>query len=87
MLAAILELVNSDTVVEISDGGVKVYDNVEGHRPLRQVIELEDAVTLAKAILFFAENGCDEATAAAIERMEAAEDARYDAVSAHFAHD
>ena len=49
MLAAILELVNSDTVVEISDGGVKVYDNVEGHRPLRQVIELEDAVTLAKA--------------------------------------
>lgn len=61
MLQQVIELVNSDTVVEISDSGVKVYDNVEGYRPLRQVIELEDAVTLAKAILFFAENGEENA--------------------------
>lgn len=61
MLQQVIELVNSDTVVEISDSGVKVYDNAPGHRPLRQVIELEDAVALAKAILFFAEHGVENA--------------------------
>lgn len=61
MLQQVIELVNSDTVVEISDSGVKVYDNTPGYRPLRQVIELADAVVLAKAILFFAENGVENA--------------------------
>ena len=55
MLQQVLELVNSETVVEIGNSGVKVFDNTPGYRPLRQMIELEDAVTLAKAILSFAE--------------------------------
>lgn len=56
MVQQTVELVKSDTVVEIDGDSVKVYDNTPGYRPLRQILQLEDAITLAKAILAFAES-------------------------------
>ena len=47
-------------------------------------MSLEDAITLAKAILSFADETADEQ---AIRQYEEAQDARYDAISANWGHD
>jgi hypothetical protein len=97
-VAEVLELVNSFSVAEVSDSGVKVFDShIGGDHPPRVVLDLDDAVQLAKVVLAFAEpwrfseealQDAEEAKVAeSIRRWEEAYDARMGALSAHWGHD
>jgi len=78
--------------VNLSDNQAAVVDNsglrLEDHRAYspRTIasMSLEDAITLAKAILSFADETADEQ---AIRQYEDAQDARHDAISANWGHD
>ena len=78
--------------VNLADNQAAVVDNsglrIEDRRAYspRTVasMSLEDAITLAKAILSFADETADEQ---AIRQYEEAQDARYDAISASWGHD
>lgn len=79
----------ADEQQAVVDWGGVVLQDARSYTPkLVTVMDLDDAITLAKAILAFAGETADDAyDRYLIERYEAEQDARADAVSAQWGHD
>jgi len=80
---------NGETRAQVNWSGVEIQD-ARGDTPrMITMMDLEDAIAVAKAVLAFAEGMTfeDDDIMAQIFRMEDAEDARHDATSSHFGHD